>query len=278
MNDSPTEAAMRSSAAAGDEYRTDLAVHRYGGPDAPTVVLVHGLTEAGTAWPDLVARWGDRFDIAAPDLRGHGVSPRFTDAQLAAAPDTLLADVVGLVVALAEARRRPIGVVGHSLGGLLALRAAVTRPDAVAALVLEDPAQPDGATTPDPGFVADQVAFLDDVTGDRVGRLEEMRRETTWTEPELIAWADCKPLVDRRYIRRGLYLGGDPTWVAELRGLRTPTLIVVPEEAPMAPAPQVTSSAPVRTEVVPGAGHCVRRDRPDAYHAVVDAFLADHLA
>lgn len=50
-------------------------MHRYGTPEAPTVLLVHGLTEAGTAWLDLVTRWGQRFDIVAPDLRGHGKSP-----------------------------------------------------------------------------------------------------------------------------------------------------------------------------------------------------------
>ena len=257
---------------------TDLAVHRYGDPTAPPILLLHGLTEAGTAWPDLVARWGQRFDIVAPDLRGHGLSPRFTDAQLAAAPDTHLADAVALVDALAEARGRPVGLVGHSLGGLIALRAAVARPDAVAALVLEDPARADGASVPDPIFVAGELVFLDGVTRNPSGRIAGMRRDTRWSEAELGAWADSKPLVDRRYIRRGLYLGGDPTWVAELRGLGTPTLLVVPDEAPMAPRAQVLRDAPVRTEVVRGAGHCVRRDRPDAYHAVVDPFLVELVA
>ena len=40
-----------------------LTIHRYGSPDAPPLVLVHGVTDAGTNWPDLVEHWGDRWDI-----------------------------------------------------------------------------------------------------------------------------------------------------------------------------------------------------------------------
>ena len=32
----------------------------------------------------------------------------------------------------------------------------------------------------------------------------------------------------------------------------------------------------VRTETIPQAGHCVRRDNAAAYHHVVDAFLEEH--
>lgn len=50
---------------------TRMRVHRYGNPHERPVVLVHGFTEAGTAWPDLVLRWEARWNIHAPDLRGH---------------------------------------------------------------------------------------------------------------------------------------------------------------------------------------------------------------
>jgi pimeloyl-ACP methyl ester carboxylesterase len=74
-----------------------LTIHRYGSSDARTVVLVHGLTEAGTTWPDLVGHWGDNWHVLAPDLRGHGQSPRFTEDEVAPAPEVLLADVITVV-------------------------------------------------------------------------------------------------------------------------------------------------------------------------------------
>ncbi|MBI9113686.1 alpha/beta fold hydrolase [Sanguibacter suaedae] len=249
-----------------------LTIHRYGTPDAPTVVLVHGLTEAGTAWPDLVGRWCDGWDIHAPDLRGHGRSPRFRDDELESATEVLVADVVALVDSLPG----PVALVGHSLGGLLALRTALARPDRVRGLVLEDPAEPSG-DAPDPAFVAATEAFLDSMTAeihdqDQTRRLERWASETGWSRAEVAAWAACKPLVDREYVRRGLWLG-DQGWGELFDRLEVPTLVVVPEGSVMAPGPEALRNDKVRLVTVPDAGHCVRRDQPDRYHGVVDAFL-----
>ncbi|MFH5823323.1 alpha/beta fold hydrolase [Georgenia sp. AZ-5] len=245
-----------------------LTIHRYGSSGARPVVLVHGLTESGTTWPDLVHHWGHRWDVHAPDLRGHGHSPRFTEDELAAAPAVLLADLVALVDALPE----PVVLVGHSLGGLLALRAALERPQRVWALVLEDPAKPAGSA-PHPEFVAGIEEFLDSMAdpAEQVGR---MLGETTWSRAEVEAWAACKPLVDREYTRRGLFLG-DVGWEELFNRLTAPTLLVVPPGSDMAPRPEALHNDLVRAAIVPDSGHCVRRDQPARYHQIVDAFLAE---
>jgi len=248
---------------------TPLTIHRYGRPDGRTVVLLHGLTEAGTTWPDLVRHWGDDWQILAPDLRGHGQSPRFTEDQLGAAPEVLLADVLALL----EAQPEPVALVGHSLGGLLALRAAIARPDRIWALVLEDPARPTAGRTPNPEFVAETEEFLDSMA-DQSGQVARMSQESSWSRAEIQAWADCKPLVDRAYVRNGLYLGDD-AWEELFDALRVPTLLLVPPDAPMAPWQEAVHNDLVRTVVVPGTGHCVRRDQPATYHQAVDAFLSE---
>lgn len=71
--------------------------------------------------------------MAALDLLGHG-----TAAPLPAGADsaTLAADVLARVRALGHAP--PLALVGHSLGGRVALRAALLEPAAVASLTLLD--------------------------------------------------------------------------------------------------------------------------------------------
>ena len=65
-----------------------LAVHASGRPDpgAPTLVLLHGVTDSGRCWADAIARWGGEYRVLAVDALGHGDSPRFTAAQLADEP------------------------------------------------------------------------------------------------------------------------------------------------------------------------------------------------
>ena len=40
--------------------------------DAPTLVLLHGITNSGAGWPDAVSRWAGTYRIAAIDALGHG--------------------------------------------------------------------------------------------------------------------------------------------------------------------------------------------------------------
>ena len=250
---------------------TDLAIHRFGTPGAPVAVLLHGLTEAGTTWPDLVARWGDRWELLGVDLRGHGESPRFTAGELTHAPEVMHADAVHVL----DLQASPVVLIGHSLGGLVALWAALDRPDAVRALVLEDPAQPVAGRTPNPAFVKPNEEFLDEMTDPerRAAKVAAMRSETRWSDAEIDAWAACKPLVDRHYVREGLYFD-DPEWESHFAALAVPTLVVVPPTSPMAPDMRRVRNPLVRKLVVPRSGHCVRRDQPDRFFGAVEEFLA----
>ncbi|HEY5879751.1 MAG TPA: hypothetical protein VIU11_12645 [Nakamurella sp.] len=62
----------------------------------PSLLLLHGLTEAGTAWPDAVRRWENDYRIVAAELRGHGRSPRFDLEQLRSSSEVWLTDVLGV--------------------------------------------------------------------------------------------------------------------------------------------------------------------------------------
>ncbi|MBW0256084.1 alpha/beta hydrolase [Cellulomonas sp. PS-H5] len=99
------------------------------------VVLLHGLTDASTCWPTVLPRYaGDGRAVVALDARGHGGTP------LPDEPFTVAALAADAAEALRALDLGPALVVGHSMGGVTAEELALTAPELVAGLVLEDPA------------------------------------------------------------------------------------------------------------------------------------------
>jgi pimeloyl-ACP methyl ester carboxylesterase len=112
-----------------EERRLDGTRYYVGGA-GPPIVLVHGLGGMASNWRLVAPELARERRVLVPDLPGHGGS-----APLAGAESLdPFADAVLAVVAAEGAVPAPW--VGHSLGGLVGVRAAARRPDAVAGLVL----------------------------------------------------------------------------------------------------------------------------------------------
>ncbi len=104
---------------------------------AEPALYVHGLGGASTNWTDLAGLLAERFDAAAVDLPGFGHSPGPPDG------DYSIAARVRLVSRLIEARKAgSVHLLGNSLGGLVCLIVAATRPDLIRTLTLISPAMP----------------------------------------------------------------------------------------------------------------------------------------
>jgi pimeloyl-ACP methyl ester carboxylesterase len=95
------------------------------------VVLVHGLGDDHRAWRRVVAPLMLTRRVVLYDLRGHGGSPLGDDA------DGSLAQLgTDLVAVLDDAGLERATIAGFSLGGTIAMRAAIDAPDRVSALAL----------------------------------------------------------------------------------------------------------------------------------------------
>ncbi|MFZ0043946.1 MAG: alpha/beta hydrolase [Solirubrobacteraceae bacterium] len=127
------------------------------GQGAPALVFVHGLACHRGFWTDQVDYFSRDHRVLAVDLRGHG------DSDAPRQPYTMQAladDVEWMCTALGV--ERPL-VVGHSLGGLVALELAASRPERVAGAVLVDSILlPPGDRA---GFVDGMVAQLRGAAG-----------------------------------------------------------------------------------------------------------------
>jgi len=113
----------------------ELAYDVLGDADAAPMVLLHGLGEQRTGWPGVHERLAEGFRVFAFDLRGHGDS----DWPGEYSYDLMADDVCG---ALDELGLTGVVLVGHSMGGDVAYRVAIRRPDLVDRLVVEDATPP----------------------------------------------------------------------------------------------------------------------------------------
>lgn len=96
----------------------------------PAIVLVHGLGGTASNWRRIAPSLAAEHRVIVPDLPGHGRSGTLVGA-------TSLDPFAEALIEIAAAEDAvPAPWVGHSLGGLVALRAASLRPDAVTGVVL----------------------------------------------------------------------------------------------------------------------------------------------
>lgn len=112
-----------------------LSLARVGdGPEK--VVLLHGFLGSGRNLSTLARRWSasdPSLTLLIPDLTGHGVSPPLP-------PNATLEDLASDLLATieVEAGVQPVHLVGHSLGGRVALVAASLAPSRVRSITLLD--------------------------------------------------------------------------------------------------------------------------------------------
>jgi epoxide hydrolase 4 len=111
-------------------------LNRWGAPDAPALLMLHGFPEYGRSWAGLAARLPG-WRCLAPDQRGYGDSY--------APPDITAYDLralVGDMAALIEQMGGPVPVVAHDWGAVVGYGLAMWRPDLVSHLVVLNGAHP----------------------------------------------------------------------------------------------------------------------------------------
>ncbi len=104
--------------------------HRKYGQGQPLIIL-HGLFGSSDNWHSLAKRWGERFSVYTLDLRNHGSSPHESEMNY-----SIMASDLNQF--LMDQRIEGAALLGHSMGGKVAMQFASKHPDKVAALAVLD--------------------------------------------------------------------------------------------------------------------------------------------
>lgn len=258
-----------------------LATYVSGAGGSTTIVAFHGVTDNGPSLAGIAQRWNGERRVVLVDSLGHGLSPRLTDAELA---DPLGASVEAAIDVLEEETAHVASgkavILGHSMGGAIATAAAAARPDLVEALVLEDPAwlTEEQAAAYKAGAQA-EIVRLDRIAANPVEAVKQaVNDRPSRAVGELGAWAVAKGQVDRALVAAGVVgLTVPRTQLAE--EIAVPCLLMTGDQpGALFTEEEIASILAVgnpllRATTVAGAGHCIRRDQPEAFYRAVEAFL-----
>jgi 2-succinyl-6-hydroxy-2,4-cyclohexadiene-1-carboxylate synthase len=239
-----------------------------------TVVLLHGFAGTRRAWDPVLERLDrERYTALAPDLRGHGDARDARPVSFAAC--------VADVLAAAPAR---FVLCGYSMGGRIAQHVALAAPERVERLVLvattagiEDEAARAARRADDERLAAFAQGASIEAFADRwaaqplfAGTPPEAAR--IWREDILRNDAGALAAV-----LRGIGTGAmEPLW-ERLRTLAVPATVLAGAEDPkfVALGRRLAATLPdAELVVVPGAGHGLPREAPQAVVAALDGGCA----
>ena len=254
-------------------HATEFGAERAGGE--PPVVLLHGLFGSASNFAAIARRLGGARRVIAFDLRNHGASPH--------SPAMSYADMAADVLdSLAERGAPRAALIGHSMGGKVAMLAALLQPNRVSRLLVADMAP---ARYP-PAFRPIAEAML------AVPLAPGLTRPAA---DAVLAPTVPDPAV-RGFLLQYVRVGAEPGWRIGLQDIASS----LPAIEGWDPPPGATYAGPVlmlrgersnyvqpehrpairalfpaaRFTTLKGVGHWLHAEAPDAFVAVAEAFLA----
>jgi pimeloyl-ACP methyl ester carboxylesterase len=250
----------------------------------PPLVCVHGSLCDFRIWSAVLGPLSARHRVIAPSLRHFfpehwdGLSDTYSIAQ----------HVDDVIAFIEQLDTKPIDLMGHSRGGHIAFRVAERRPDLLRRLVLAEPGGEldpslDSATVPGPSPRAARIAMSAEkiAAGDIEGGLkvffDAIGGEGAWARlhasPKQQLRDNAMTLVGQTGENRRPYTK------AEAESIRTPTLLIGGANTrgalPLILRALAAHIPGARTATIPGVGHWLFEQAPQAFSEIVLEFLAE---
>ena len=235
-----------------------------GDPALPPVVLLHGFSMSHAVFAPLMAQLSDRYHLIAPDLRGHGLSPKPEDAY------AVSKDWAGDIAAILAPLDHPV-LLGWSMGGRVAMDyVRYHGDDALSGLALIG-----SYTGPVPAATkANRGPMFDESQRDS-GTAKFIRACTKEPLPEALTQTLlAEALLCPRHVRLAL-AARDEDYTTEARRIRKPALVLHGDaDAIVPPAASAAHNIAQATHLTyDGIGHTPFLEAPARFADDLDAFI-----
>lgn len=241
------------------------------------LVLLHGFPLSSVIWREQQTRLSDHYRVITPDLRGHGRSPVTDEAY---SMDLLAGDVLDLLDALALPQAT---IMGHSMGGYVALALAARAPHRLRALGLvgshpfadnEDARQNRHRQV----LAVQQQASVAPVVEAMLPRLFAPGKpdDDTLAEQVSTIMSATKPL---GVVGALLGMAARPDLTAALRGFPFSVLVITGDKDPILTLARAEETASMLTKgmlvTIENAGHMMMMEQPQATTMAIRQFMEE---
>ncbi len=235
--------------------------------ETPPLVLIHGSGGNHLYWPPELRRLRS-YCVYTIDLPGHGKSSTVDGQQS-------IAEYARYVLQWMESLKiRRAVVIGHSMGGAIALTMAIQYPEHVVGLGLVGSGARLRVMPELLNYAADQTTFYKTID------LLVSYSFSSHVPPRLVELASKRLMETRQSVLYGDLVACNRFDVMEqLSSVKQPTLVMCGEDDQMTPlryAQFLSNSIPeARLSVIPGAGHMVMLEQPDLVANSLYSFLQE---
>lgn len=248
-----------------------------GDKKAPALIIMHGVFGMGDNWQTLGRKWSDKYMVHLLDMRNHGRSPHSQDFSYS----LMTAD---LLEYLHEQKLDKAHIMGHSMGGKVAMQFAVEHPKKVNKLIVADMAP--RPYEPHHNFIIEALQSLNfkelqsrreaeealSKKIDNPGIRQFLLKSLYWEEKDRLAWRFNVPVIGQAVAQSGDYMPANAVYTGStlfLRGGKSPYI----KDADW---PEIEKHFPgAILNTIEGAGHWLHAEKPGEFKKAVDHFLAD---
>lgn len=242
------------------------------GEGAPLIIM-HGVFGMGDNWQTLGRQWSENFEVHLLDMRNHGRSPQSEEFSYDAMSDDL-------VEYLDDHNIDKANIIGHSMGGKVAMHFATLNPERVEKLVIADIAPKSYKPHHQEIIAALQGLDLENITSrteaqeqfaiDEPGTKQFLLKSLYWKEKGQLAWRFNVPVIAREIVKVGEALPPNAIYNGEVLFVRGGNSWYIKDED----WDDILEHFPeAELATIDGAGHWLHAEKPKEFYQSVDRFL-----